>query len=571
LNVDRQSTDRLSPWLVTFLLVLVAVLPSANSLGAFFVGDDFDFLVRMQARDSASDTLRMTYWGEWEPLWYLGFYRDWKLWGLSPAGYHAANLFWLALGVVALFRLVQQLWPAARLAPWAAALLFATHPLHDEAVTYLAARGHPMSTALVLVTLYSYAAGRREGISLRGRIAWSSAALTAALLGALAKETALVIPVWIAILEWCVLGGMQPSIVALGRGIRAGLLFLVQPAAYLGLRYAAVGLGSQKLRGPDDGVPELLESCARHLPEYALVGGLPLPFAFVSRDLVAWLRPLGWVVAAAVILPVAATTVCALRKKGRLSRPLGICLLGLAIVVVSLLPVFWADLGLRRRYFYLSSAGAAILAAVWLEWLVARRARLAWGLTFGVALAGALGLVHRNDLYRRSGQVTRNLLEVAREAPLDQPSPRVRGGTTRVAFVTLPRYLAGDEFSGAYLLHQTDTRSAFRLAGVEPSGFSTGLKCHHADDYTADVEFEGTEVLNLKVSFRTRRAYDAARSRDPSDDREGRFVEAVLASADDRARVLEYKVRLAKGFLRSAGSELYMYSDGRFRRLSGPE
>ena len=147
---------RFSPWATTALLIVVALLPNLNSLGAFFVGDDFDFLSRMVRVPSAADTLTLAYWGEWEPLWYLGFYRDFKLWGLDPAGYHAANLFWLVLGVVVLYRLVADLWPTATLAPWAAALLFATHPLHDEAVTYLAARGHPMAAALALLALWLY-------------------------------------------------------------------------------------------------------------------------------------------------------------------------------------------------------------------------------------------------------------------------------------------------------------------------------------------------------------------------------------------------------------------------------
>ena len=555
----------ISPWTATLLLVLVAVLPSLNSLGAFFVGDDFDFLVRMLRMDGAGETLRMSYWGEWEPLWYLGFYRDYSIWELAPAGYHAANLFWLALGVVMLFRLVGDLWPEARLAPWAAALLFATHPLHDEAVTYIAARGHPMSAALILVTLFCYVRWRRLKDAGSLRWAWLAGGLVVALLAALAKETALILPLVIAKIEWCVFRGMQPTLSSVWRTIRATLPFTAPPAVYLGLRHLAVGLGSHKLRGPEDGLGQLLASCARHIPEYALVGGVPLPFAFVDRELVSSLRPLGWVIAAAVFVPAAIAALTALKREGRISRPLGIYLVGLSIVVITLLPVFWADLDLRRRYFYTSSIGAAMAAAVVLEWLARRRTRTVVVLTLALALAGAIGLFQRNELYRRSGEVTLNLYETIRE------SPRTRGEPRRVAFVTLPRYLGGDGFSGAYLLHRTDVRSTFRLAGVEPRDFSSALKCYYADDYSAKVEFRSRDVLELTVSFRTRRAYESARGRDLKGDREGELIEAALLSADDEQRLLTYEVTLARGFLRSEWNELYVYGDGRFRRLSAPD
>jgi hypothetical protein len=551
--------------------VLVALLPHANSFGAFFVGDDFDFLVRMERMEGVGDAWGMTYWGEWEPLWYLGFYRDWLWWGLEPAGYHAASLFWLVLGVVVLFRLVAASWPGATLAPWAAALLFAAHPLHDEAVTYLAARGHPMSAALSLLALWSYVRMRRER-SRRGRkLAWLGAALAAALLAALAKETALLLPVWVVLLEWCVLGGLRSSRAAVGSALRGGLAFLIPAVCYLVLRYGAVGLKSGKLQGPDDGVGDLLESCLRFIPEYALIGGLPLPFAFVGHDVVYGLRPLGWLIVAALVLSAGLAVARGLRREGRVTPAVGLYVTGLMLTVTSLLPVFWAGLEVKRRYFFTPSAGAAIAAAVVLQVLAARRSRAIWGLVIALTLAGSAGLVQRNQLYRGAGRVTLDFLETARRAPLDRPSPRARGEKRTVALLTLPRYAGGDGLSGAYVLHGTDARSVLRLAGVQPVGFSTGHKCHHADDYTAEVAILGAESLDLRVSFRTRHAYEAARRREPRDDREGRSVRMVLASSDDEARTLEYRVILPPGFLRDPKNELYLYSDGRFRRLGAPD
>jgi hypothetical protein len=378
------------------------------------------------------------------------------------------------------------------------------------------------------------------------------------------------IPVWVVALEWCVFGRLRPKLAAMWRAALAGLVLLAPVGAYLALRYAAVGLNSHKLQGPRDGVWELLESCVRFMPEYALVGGLPFPFAFLGHDIVSSLRPLGWLVVGAVVLPAGVALGRALHRTGQVSRPMGIYVVGLVVVVTSLLPVFWAELEVKRRYFFTPSAGAALAAAVVLQWIAARRSRAAWALLTVLALAGAIGLVQRNELYSRAGRIALDLVETARGAPLERPSARAPGEKRRIALLTLPRYVGGDGLSGAYLLHGTDVRSVFRLAGVAPQGFATGHRCLYADDYRAEAEFTSADVLDLTVSFRTRRAYEAARRRDPRDDQEGDAVRMVLASADDEARVLMFKVILAPGFFRDRRNELYLYSEGRFRRLSEP-
>ena len=69
--------------------------------------------------------------------------------------------------------------PASPLAAWATALLFATHPLHDEAVTYLAARGHVMCLALSLLSVCLYAAARAGDHGPRARAGLIVASLVA--------------------------------------------------------------------------------------------------------------------------------------------------------------------------------------------------------------------------------------------------------------------------------------------------------------------------------------------------------------------------------------------------------
>jgi len=151
----------------------------------------------------------------------------------------------------------------------------------------------------------------------------------------------------------------------------------------------------------------------------------------------------------------------------------------------------------------------------------------------------------------------------------DSPVVPVRRQERRVALTTIPRYLGGDGFSGAYVLHRSDARSALRIAGVTPE-LAYALQCHHADDYTVVVSHTAPEAVELSVSFRSRSAYEAASWRDPSADRLGNLVGGRLVAQDDSARVLRYELRLAPGFSDDPRNELYLYSDGEFHRLSLP-
>jgi hypothetical protein len=544
----------------TLLLVAAAVAPSLRGVRSFFVGDDFDFLVLVRRMRGFGEPLRLSFWGEWEPLWTLDFYRDWRIWGLSPAGYHLASLVWVLAAALALRWLVARLWPGAAIAPWAAALLFATHPLHDEAVTYIAARGHPMAVGLSLLAVTCWVRCREPRS--RRRVGWGATALVLALGAALAKETALVLPAWIVALEWGVRGGLRLD--RLGRALRAGLLFLLPCAAYGGLRWAVVGLGSDKLQGPDGGLVGLLDSGVDHAPEYALAGGLPLPFAFFDEPALVGLRPLGWTVLLGVVLVGVVATARRWRTDGRASTAVGLYWTGLTIAAVGLLPVFWADLGLRRRYFHAPAVGVALIGAVVLQWIATRRPRAAGALLALLAVGGAAGLWQRNGLYAEAGDITRRLFEQASAS-----ATASGGGKRRVMLITLPRYAGGDGFSGAYVLHRTDARSALRLAGLD-ADLSAALACDFAETYLAEVAFASARTLEVTVRFRSRRAYEAAKRRDPDDDPFGDLVASVERSADDSALLLRYRVGLAAGFPRGPSDDLYVFSEGRFGRLPPP-
>ena len=81
------------------LLGTLVLVLNANAFGAFFVGDDYDFLRIIGPMDSLAEVAKMQFWGEWEPVWYLSWYLDYQLWGLRPFGFHLTNVFWLWVSV----------------------------------------------------------------------------------------------------------------------------------------------------------------------------------------------------------------------------------------------------------------------------------------------------------------------------------------------------------------------------------------------------------------------------------------------------------------------------------------
>jgi tetratricopeptide (TPR) repeat protein len=93
------------------------------------------------------------------PLLNLSLAINYALGGLNPAGYHAVNLA-IHLGAsLVLFGLIRRTLQADGIA-FAAALLWALHPLQTESVTYIIQRAESLAGLFYLLTLYCLAVAR---------------------------------------------------------------------------------------------------------------------------------------------------------------------------------------------------------------------------------------------------------------------------------------------------------------------------------------------------------------------------------------------------------------------------
>jgi len=102
----------------------------------------------------------------WSPLTTLSFMLDSQFYHKWAGGYHATNVLWHSANVAAFFALILAL-TKNRFAAVLAALLFAVHPAHVEAVAWISARKDVLSTFFGLSSILIYIRWtRRPGTAL---------------------------------------------------------------------------------------------------------------------------------------------------------------------------------------------------------------------------------------------------------------------------------------------------------------------------------------------------------------------------------------------------------------------
>jgi len=141
-------------------VAIAAAAPYANVVRCGFVYDDHGAIEEAPLIHSLGNTwtlLASDTWigatrqpsGLYRPLTSLSFALNWALTGASPAPFHAVNVALHVVVCLLLFAALRRL-GAGSSTSFAAAVLFAVHPLHTEAVTWIVGRAELIGAAFFL-------------------------------------------------------------------------------------------------------------------------------------------------------------------------------------------------------------------------------------------------------------------------------------------------------------------------------------------------------------------------------------------------------------------------------------
>jgi Flp pilus assembly protein TadD len=197
--------------LAVIVLLFVGTICYANTFSVPFILDDVTSILTNPLVKDFDLKLKSRILGD------LSFALNYRLHGLDLAGYHVVNLLLHLLNAAMIYSLVQVIFAtpllrgsvgdekdnrstAAMMIGLGAALIFVSHPLQTQAVTYLAQRVAVLATTFYLGALLCYAGSR-----LSARRSTAAALLLLSLLlamaGILTKENAITVPLAIMLFE----------------------------------------------------------------------------------------------------------------------------------------------------------------------------------------------------------------------------------------------------------------------------------------------------------------------------------------------------------------------------------
>ena len=328
--------------------------------------------------------------GTYRPLTEISIGLDHLVWDVWPFGYHLVNLVWHVLNTMLCYMLVRALVPPRPVVALTAALLFAVHPVHGDAIFWISARSDLLCTCFYLASLTLFVRGR--GLE-RRRVAtaWS---LLCFLLALLSKEVALSLPFIIVILDLA-----APSTERFRARFRAHLgtylLYVGVALSYLALRWAVLPEFTRaRLPGPGEAIFNL---------------GLYLKLLMMPITTHTGVR--GGVVMVLFGVVVVVTFLRYARMGDRRNMALG-----LAWTLTILAPMIDVP---RRWQLYLPSVGFCVFAAIVMAGLTWRRdeehprwlSRVSGVGLVALLLGGGWLLAYHATVYRRGGELAHDILD----------------------------------------------------------------------------------------------------------------------------------------------------------------
>ena len=233
-------------WVPLAGLVFLAMAASISGIANQFAQDDFAIIWRNQAVHNLGHALRFfaePYWPKpftpdlYRPLALLSYAVQWVAGGGDALVFRVVSYLLYCLVTVAVFRIARLTLPFA--VAFAAAALFAVHPVHVEAVAVAVNQGELWVALLSCIAVFRYVTARRAGGAIPIGTTLGIGALY--LVACFFKENALVLPGLLAAAELFLVPAGEPLKVRL-RQVRFVYLFLLMLAiAFLSVRTSVLG------------------------------------------------------------------------------------------------------------------------------------------------------------------------------------------------------------------------------------------------------------------------------------------------------------------------------------------
>ena len=377
---------------------------------------DFRYIPEMFSKHAWGFSSRVSNY--YRPLMHLLYSATYALFGLQPWGFHLVNILFHTANSVLVFIITSRLLKQSTSGPYTpvvekggeggiekvvtgnlssppfiAALLFAVHPVHTEAVTWVAGITEISFTFFSLLSFYCYIRAE-EGFT-AVRTIFSVAFFC---LAALCKETALILPGIFLMydLAYKKSGNALPAL------IKRYIPYLAVMAGYFLLRFLVLGAFAPE-KGHDDFSGKL------SLYEY-VINVFPLFMVYLKKlllpvDLKGWyvFHPITSLLELKGFVPLLGSIAFAVFSFAAWRKNRAV-FFGLSLLVIPLLPVFYLPaiaVPFAERYLYLPSFGFVLLVAFFINAVpTGSRARFPLAMFLLAVIASySVGTVQRNTVW----------------------------------------------------------------------------------------------------------------------------------------------------------------------------
>jgi len=343
----------------------------------------------------------------YRPFMHLIYLITYHLFGLSPWGFHLVNVLFHAGNSVLVFvlttKLLAEVTPSlcdsrltfhdSRFFAFLAALLFATHPVHTEAVTWVAGIPDLSCAFFFLLSFFFYI---NAGDSPSMRRAYSILSVGSYVAATFCKEPALTLPFLLVLYDYLFRrdrGGILPA-------AKRYLPYVLVSVCYLLLRLHALGDITPVKAYPDLSAWQLVINVFPLFTQYLekLVLPLDLNVWHTFYPITSLLTAKG-IISLLVAAAFSGFAYFALRKNS-------LVFLGLAFLLVPLLPSFYIS-GIvgkpfAERYLYLPSFGFVFLCSLIADRAVANGFKKAYVAAIFLLVAGifSTATINRNAVWK---------------------------------------------------------------------------------------------------------------------------------------------------------------------------